>query len=461
MNQADVQDMIDAALAAAALTAAVQQQDAIDAALAAAAATVAAATTAANQQQVQFALSPGLANPTVPWNYGTSEGIKIYNSAVFPLSPKYKGDERSLKVLISGLASKAKQLGWEELILRIPNSAGIQQNLLKNYTSLTLSNVQDNAFTYIGQHTRAAQASGQLADCILASMGEDFLIKLLTRVNDYTVQGTEDGPCMLKSVISIVTIEAKSSLPLIKKVLGDLGELMREVKSDITEFNLRVDELMNQLRAANDDYSELLDKLFEAYQKAADKEFVRYIADKQSRWEDNELDILPETLMVLAGDKYKTMKMKKSWNTVTEDEKLIAMTAKLTEMTAMNAELLKVKRSFATKGGGHNKERNKDDAKWAWKLVVPTDDQPKEKSFEGKNYVYCPFHKDTKWVLARGHADGCHNDPNHQTSTRKSNGTSAKQSEPSKKVLQYAKALMNVMETGDDDDDEERQEEDL
>jgi hypothetical protein len=37
---------------------------------------------------------------------------------------------------------------------------------------------------------------------------------------------------------------------------------------------------MNQLRAANDDYPELLDKLFEAYQQASDKEFVRYIADK-------------------------------------------------------------------------------------------------------------------------------------------------------------------------------------
>jgi hypothetical protein len=69
--------------------------------------------------------------------------------------------------------------------------------------------------------------------------------------------------------------------------------MMEEVKSDITEFNLRVCNLMNQLRAANEDYNELLDKLIEAYQKASDNTFLRYIAEKQSRWEDNELVFYP------------------------------------------------------------------------------------------------------------------------------------------------------------------------
>jgi hypothetical protein len=182
---------------------------------------------------VTFSLSPGVANPTVPWNYGTKGGMTLYYAAITALSPKYEGDERSLKVLLSGLTSKANRYGWESLILMIPDGTGVVRNLLKHYTSLTLGDVKAHALTYIGQPTRASQASAQLALCILASMGEDFLIKLLTRVNDCTVQGTEDGPCMLKSVISIVTIESKSSLPLIKKILGNLGELMKEVKSDI------------------------------------------------------------------------------------------------------------------------------------------------------------------------------------------------------------------------------------
>jgi hypothetical protein len=111
----------------------------------------------------------------------------------------------------------------------------------------------------------------------------------------------EDGPCLLKTVISIVTIGNKSAVPLIKKRLGDLKMLMKEVKSDITEFNMRVCELMNQLYAADQDYLELLDKLFEAYESASDQTFAAYIKEKQSRWEDNELALVPDKLMGLAS----------------------------------------------------------------------------------------------------------------------------------------------------------------
>jgi hypothetical protein len=207
----------------------------------------------ANQQQqlrpLDFALSPGATNPTVPWNYGTSVGSKSYYHAISPFSPKYKGDERSLTVFLSGLTSKSNQNGWEELILTIPDETGIGRSILKHYALLTLADIKTHALTYIGLQSRASQASAQLAVCILASMNDDFLVKLLTRVNDYTVQGFEDGPCMLKSVFH------RNDELYVKEDIGDLGS--GRSKSDITEFNLRVSDLMNQLRAANEDYNEL------------------------------------------------------------------------------------------------------------------------------------------------------------------------------------------------------------
>jgi hypothetical protein len=451
MNQDEVQVVVDAALAAAATTAANQQQVAIDAAVAAAAITAAdqqqvaidaavaaAATTAANQQQVSFeaavatamakqqqklrpvafSLSPGVANPTAPWDYFSSQGIKMYYQAVSPLSPKYKGDERSLTVFLSGLTSKANQYGWEELIMMIPDDTGVARSLLKHYALLTIPDIKKHALTYIGKESRASQASAQLAVCILASMNDDFLVKLLTHVRDYTVQGFEDGPCMLKAVISIVTIETKTAVPLIKKMLGDLGVLMEEVKSDITEFNLRVCDLMNRLRAAKEDYNELLDKLFEAYQKASNKTFVRYIAEKQSRWEDNELDLLPEALMAMAGDRYKTMVMKKTWTVPIlretqnvpnmrktryaedEEESIIAMRAELAaeraKMAALSDEVTELRKSAATNGGGQIQEQT-------------DDDQPKLKS------------------------------------------STKEPSEPNKKAIEYARALMHLMDFEDED----------
>jgi hypothetical protein len=438
-NADEVQALIDTALAAQAVITAGQQQALVDAAV---------ATAIAAQQQppappVVFSLTPGVANPTIPWNYSSPEGIKLYHHAVSPLSPVYKGDERALKVFLSGLTSKALQFGWEPMIMMIPDGSGVVRNLLKSYTLLTSEDIKKHALTYIGQPTRASQASTQLAGCILVSLDADFLIKLLTRQKDYMVEGVEHGPAMLKAVVSIVTIETKSAVPLIKKELGDLRVTMKDVKSDITEFNLRVCELMNRLYAADEDYSELLDKLFEAYQSASDKAFVSYIADKQSRWEDNELDLNAVGFMALAGNYYKTRITRKTWNTWTkEEDDIIAMRAELVGVVALNAELMtKINKKPGKKDGGRVY-----DAKWDWKKGAPTGDQATEKSFEGKDYVYCPFHQDTKWVLKKNHADGCRNDPKHA----KPPVTSGTSTEPNKKVLQYAKALLSVMEPESD-----------
>ena len=39
------------------------------------------------------------------------------------------------------------------------------------------------------------------------------------------------------------------------------------------------------------------------------------------------------------------------------------------------------------------------DAKWAWKLQAPKAGQPQQKTFQSKEYIYCPHHETTKWVL--------------------------------------------------------------
>lgn len=68
--------------------------------------------------------------------------------------------------------------------MMIPDDTGVMRSLLKHYALLTLADIKTHALTYIGLQSRASQASAQLAVCILASMTDDFLVKLLKRVND-------------------------------------------------------------------------------------------------------------------------------------------------------------------------------------------------------------------------------------------------------------------------------------
>jgi hypothetical protein len=235
---------------------------------------------------------------------------------------------------------------------------------------------------------------------------------------------------------------------------------MQDVNSDITEFNLTVQGHVDTLLSMDETCEDLLTNLFEAYQKASDKEFVAYIKQKESLWEENALDIEPSNLMKLAEDQFKTRKSKHIWNKASQEETdLLALQAATAKGVA---ELVALQSAMITNGGGGKtpgksvpgaSKGRSNDGKWAWKGVAPTGGQPKSKKFEGKDYIYCPFHGDTKWVLKSGHVEGCRNDPNKSKSAD-SDATKLTPND-SKSRLKYVQALMNAMDAADGAGDEE------
>jgi hypothetical protein len=227
---------------------------------------------------------------------------------------------------------------------------------------------------------------------------------------------------------------------------------MHEVGSDITEFNLRVGQCIDKLSANDQRCEDLLMHLFEGHQTATDEKFVKCIGEKEANWEDGTIVVLESaSLMMLAEEKYKTMKLKKAWNGTTKEEaNVIAMKAEIqesNELVALRAEVAALKSDDT--GKKYDRNRKRDSGEWAWKNVAPTGSQPKDKTFKNKTYICCMFHGDTKWVLKSNHLDGCRNDPNHGTKEKVDEGV--KQPQPDKKTLQYAKALMNAMEIEDEE----------
>ena len=399
-----------------------------------------------------FSLTPGVVNVAIPWDYSTSSGIKLFFQSTAPVTPAFEGTEASLKVFLKSIGAKARTFGWETSVLLIPDNAGVNRSLLQHYGMLTIANVNANATTYLGTDTRAAQASAQLAACVAASLGESVLLKLLLRASEYTIGGAEDGPSMLKTLISVVTVETRATVSSVRTALKNLTKLMNEVDSNITEFNVSVGKLLDKLHANDQTCEDLLNHLFEAYQSASDRTFVAYVADKESKWEDSTIaDIDPATLMTLAEEKFKTLKLKGLWNAPTKEEaSILAMRAEfesVNKLVALRAEVASLKVD-AGKTGDKNKRKARKDGDWAWKLTAPTGSQPKEKTFKGKAYIYCAFHGDTKWVLKSNHADGCRNDPANKAKADAGKDDTV----PTKKSLQYARALMHAM--GEDDEEE-------
>ncbi len=78
---------------------------------AAVAAGLAAVPPAVPPAPVTFALTPGLVNSAAPWNYSSSEGMKLYLQSTTAISPIFNGDPAGLKICLQAIRSKAEAFG--------------------------------------------------------------------------------------------------------------------------------------------------------------------------------------------------------------------------------------------------------------------------------------------------------------------------------------------------------------
>jgi hypothetical protein len=198
---------------------------------------------------------------------------------------------------------------------------------------------------------------------------------------------------MLKLLLSIVSINTRTTVACLHAEMQTLPTKMEEYESNVTKFNTHVKSIMVQLRANGaTPHPEALNRLFATYQLADDAVFAKYIQDVESRWEEGSTDLTIDELKNLADNKYKTMVLKKLWKAPTkEGEKLIAL-------TAAYETLVKQRKGPDDSDGqpASGKRGSGRASEWGWKLIAPIGTQPKTKTFKGKEYVYCPNHPKTK-----------------------------------------------------------------
>jgi hypothetical protein len=196
----------------------------------------------------------------------------------------------------------------------------------------------------------------------------------------------------------MVSIETRAFVAGLTKKLTNLTPIMQSVKQDIAAFNAQVNLLMDALRARNAHVPDVLPHLFEAYNSCDDALFTKYISDREDSYEDRTIDLTHVALMQLALEKYKILLDKGKWMKPSESElEFIAMKAELYEIK-QNAKAITKSKTPAKKADS-KKDKDKNDVKFAWKLVPPKPGEATTKTFNGKKYIYCPHHQRTCWVL--------------------------------------------------------------
>jgi len=117
---------------------------------------------------------------------------------------------------------------------------------------------------------------------------------------------------------------------------------MEKCESDIEKFNIKVNELLTELRARDVSVPDIVTNLFEAYRAAGDSAFVTYFARKEDKFEDGTIATLTETqLMTMAHEKYKTLSNRQEWMKKSDHElEFIAMKAYFVASSANNKKRL-------------------------------------------------------------------------------------------------------------------------
>jgi len=99
-------------------------------------------------------------------------------------------------------------------------------------------------------------------------------------------------------------------------------------------------------------------------------------------------------LMTLALEKCKNLNEKKLW------KKKLKNKLEFIALMALKAELLAAKKKLVQNPPQKQQPKSKkgliNDGTWAWKLMTPETGEPHTKSLQGKDYIYCPHHGETK-----------------------------------------------------------------
>jgi hypothetical protein len=352
---------------------------------------------------IPFSLTPGT-NTRGIIDYSKKIGETHYKGATAKVEEElYDCNPDGFFQFIKSLAARAEEYGWSAPggILWIPledKPGSPLVNVLEDYGRFKLKRIQQYEATYINDKTRAAQDDRLFYECILNSLTIQGKAKLNIQQSQYMVGNPElpSGLCYFKVLVGESYLDSNATSGMIRTKLSNLDGYIGQVGNDIVKFNNYVQTLLDALTARGENTTDLLTNLFKGYAACSDKNFVKYIGDKQSDWEEGN-DLSPQQLMNLAANKFKILKTKEIWEAPSdEEEKLIALQARLEELKKKFG----AKRKSSEQGGGksnkklggHSKGKSKKQRmeKPEWMSKAPNEkdlQQPKE--WNNIKWYYC------------------------------------------------------------------------
>ena len=213
---------------------------------------------------------------------------------------------------------------------------------------------------------------------------------------------TEDGPCLLKQIIVSTFIDTRVMASQIHESLVDMAQQLETQKGNITKFNKWVEEQVTIIQSRGEEAHDLLTYLWKTYQKALDSKFVEYIQNLHNDFITCKSNLMAQELMNLADTMYKARVQMNEWALLSaEQEEIVALNAKFTQLEKANKPKCKTKEDNKSKG----KEKDNKNNNCNWMKEKPTGKQKTENNHPyeivgKKKYYWCLHHNDEQgqWV---------------------------------------------------------------
>jgi len=400
-----------------------------------------------------------------PLDYTTRHGLTVYERNVRPVfddETRYDVDSSGLQGFLRALARRSRTAQWDlDVPIDIDDDTienGPYIHLIDHHGEAAIDMVSDWAATFVNTESRDAQNNIQMIEAIMASLSEKGKSKLLPYESEWMVTvgnlKVPSGHMLVKIVIRTATIDTNATTRILREKLSSLPEHLEECGYDITLLNAFVINTIDQLNARGETTTDLLSNLFKGYMSAGDEVFVKYIEEKQSRYDEGQ-DLTHTQLMNLASNKYKLLVEKKKWRIMSEqDKKILALETKLEEYKkSFKASKTAQKKDTSnsnsnsgktnnnkSKGGKKSGKSNKPKKELpAWVYQHPGQefiDQNRSKTVDGKTYWWCIYHK----RFTQHKSSECRLNPANQSSGNSSGGQSAQQ------TLRVSNALQTILQ---------------
>lgn len=363
-------------------------------------------------QPAGFARTPALLNQNAVLDYGTSEGIAIFDKGAKSLLSDKKAklslDTKSKTTLLQALAERARNYGWTELLqvpLDLDDPNGPNASFLEHPHVFTMEHLQDYAADHVDSQDRDDQNNTMMYLAIRETMAISALTKVDMRREEFTIGDQPSALCYLKAIIQASCLDTNKSATSARITLMNLKEVMTD---EVGDYNINdfTDEISNNLEIIGhfqQEYNEqdLLINIITALRKVPDDRFQHWVDRKEDALNDGTLTD-PNVLMAAAKTEYDSRNLDKDWcKPDAKDEQILALETKVEDLSLQLKKGNNKSNNSKTTTASDGKKKPFPKKPWddwpAWKEGEPKMKLHTLKNGQKKPIHWCPKHK--RWVV--------------------------------------------------------------